>query len=384
MERYRVVRRDAIVERIEDALRKSGAEVLRNADPRTAPFQFVIKTPTGERLELVCYAFTANKYGQRGRPADEHRFQIKYGSEFDRYHKIYVDPKGQKVTLMFGVHLELGLFIAVDPRMHMPTWFSTSVEFKTRDLEGASAKGWHGWQRERSEARRKQRRPEENLQTETVIGFQPDNFLRFIEFERVASGVDCGERLRLSDRIEKSIEQREIVALGPERHPLELKLGLPASDILDIISGAFRLSAAVRGGVAEHHLERQLRQVPGVGNVRHIIEDGKPDFEVEYRRRPFFIECKNVLARTTQGLPKVDFQKTRASKADPCSRYYKPTQFQVLAACLHPITSQWEFRFAPTGMLAPHPKCVGRLASNVLVKAWPDDLRVVLDQLYAS
>lgn len=96
------------------------------------------------------------------------------------------------------------------------------------------------------------------------------------------------------------------------------------------------------------------------------------------------IECKNVLARTQQGLPKVDFQKTRASKADPCSRYYKPTQFQVLAACLHPITSQWDFRFAPTGTLAPHPKCVGRLASNVLVKAWQDDLRVVLDQLYAS
>ena len=26
--------------------------------------------PTVERLELVCYAFTANKYGQQGRPAD--------------------------------------------------------------------------------------------------------------------------------------------------------------------------------------------------------------------------------------------------------------------------------------------------------------------------
>ena len=249
----------------------------------------------------MCYAFTANKYGQQGRPADEHRFQIKYGSEFDRYHTIYFDRKGQKVTLMFGVHLEAGLFIAVDPRMHTPTWFSSSVEFKTRDVEAAAAKGWHGWQRERSEARRKQRRPEENLQTETVIGFQPDQFLRYVEFERVASGVDCGERLRLSDRIEKSVTEREIVLPGPERHPLELKLGLPASDILDIISGAFRLAAAVRGGVAEHHLERHLRRVPGVRNVRHIIEDGKPDFEVEYRRRPFLIECKNVLARTQQG-----------------------------------------------------------------------------------
>ena len=382
MKRYKVVRREAVVARIDEALRKSGAEVLETADPATAPFEFVIRTPSGERLELVCYAFTANKYTQKGRPADEHRFQIKYGSEFDRYHTIFVDPKGLKVTLMFGVHLELDLFIAVDPRMHTPTWFSSSVEFKTREIETAATNGWHGWQRERSEGRRKTGLPEPNLQTETVIGFQPDQFLRFVEFERVASGLDCGERLHLSDRIENRVASRAVVAPGPESHPLELQLGLPASDILDIISGAFRLAAAVRGGVAEHHLERQLRQVPGLRNVRHIVQDGKPDFEVEYRRRPFLIECKNVLARTQQGRPKVDFQKTRTSKGDPCSRFYKPTQFQVLAACLHPITSQWEFRFAPTGTLDHHKKCPDRLATNVLVKeTWPDDLRVVLDQL---
>lgn len=385
MERYRVVRRGAVVARIEEALKASGAEVLESAGPRMAPFEFVIRTPTGERLELVCYAFTANKYGQRGRPADEHRFQVKYGSDFDRYHRIFIDPERQKVRLMFGVHLELGLFVAVDPRMHTPTWFSSSVEFKTRDIEAAAAKGWHGWQRERSDARRKQRRPEENLQTETVVGLRPDQFVRYIEFERVASGLDCGERLLLSDRIEKSLAEGKILLRAPGRHPLELQLGLPASDILDIISGAFRLAAAVRGGVAEHHLERHLREVPGVRQVRHIIEDGKPDFEVEYRRKPFLIECKNVLARTQRGLPKVDFQKTRASKADPCSRFYKPTQFHVLAACLHPVTLLWEFRFTETGTLESHPKCEGRLASNVLVKKnWPDDLRVVLDQLHGS
>jgi len=103
LERYRVVRRHAIVERIVVALKRSGADVLESADPRTAPFEFVIRTPTGERLELVCYAFTANKYGQQGRPADEHRFQIKYGSEFDRYHTIYLDQKGQTVTLASAI-----------------------------------------------------------------------------------------------------------------------------------------------------------------------------------------------------------------------------------------------------------------------------------------
>jgi hypothetical protein len=385
LERYSVVRRQGIVAEIEHALEASGAEVLVRADPATAPFEFVIRTPSGERLELVCYAFTANKYGQLGRPADEHRFQIKYGSDFKRYHRIFIDPQGHKVTLMFGVHLQLGLFVAVDPRMHTPTWFSSSVEFKTRDIQTAGATGWHGWQRERSNARRKQPPPEQNLQTETVIGFLPDQFLRYVEFERVASGLDCGERLLLSDRIEQSLIAGSGVPPILGRHPLELKLGLPASDILDIISEAFRLEAAVRGSVAEHHLEARLRRIPGVRHVRHILEDGKPDFEVEYRRKPFLIECKNVLRQTQQGLPKVDFQKTRASKTDPCSRYYKPTQFHVLAACLHPVTQQWEFRFASIRALERHPRCEGRLATNVLVKRnWPEDLRLVLDQLDAS
>ena len=95
---------------------------------------------------------------------------------------------------MFGVHLELNLFIAVDPRVHTPTWFSRSVEFKTENLEEAERKHWYGWERERSDARRKVVRAEESLQTETVIGLRPDQFLRYVEFERVASGLECGER----------------------------------------------------------------------------------------------------------------------------------------------------------------------------------------------
>lgn len=384
MKRYTVVRREPILDRIRQALIQSGATIIADANPRMAPFEYTIQhSSTGDVTQLVCYAFTANQYKQRGRPADEHRFQIKYGSEFDRYHSLFVDPNRRKVTLMFGVHLEHELFIAVDPRMHTPTWFSSSIEFKTGQLEVAAAQGWHGWERERSNTRRKAARPEESLQTETVIAFRPEHFLRYVEFERVAGGLDCGERLLLSDRIENAASTGRQVDAGAMQHPLELQLGLPANEILDIISGAFRLAAAVRGGVAEHHLERQLREVPGVSRVRHIIEDGRPDFEVEYRKRAFLIECKNVLARKTpQGMPRVDFQKTRASKSDPCSRYYKPSQFDVLAACLHPVNQAWEFRFAPTDGLAPHARCAGRLASNVVVQpTWAQDLRQVLDRL---
>ena len=79
-------------------------------------------------------------------------------------------------------------------------------------------------------------RPEESLLTETVIAFRSDQFLRYVEFERLASGRDCGERCLLSDRIKQSLSQGKVLTAA-RRHPLELQLGLPASDILDVAMG---------------------------------------------------------------------------------------------------------------------------------------------------
>ena len=347
-----------------------------------APFLFKVATANGRILDLVCYGFTSNKYRQEGRPADEHRFQIKYGSEFDRYHDLYLDPTGVRITLMLGVHEEMGVLVGVDPRMHNPTWFSSSVEMKEADLEDAKTKGWHGWQRERASGRRKKIMPIEDLRTEVVIGFRPEHFLRYVEMESLASGLDPGERLLLSDRIEN-----QIASGGTPidlRHTLEAQLGLSASEILDVIGARFRLKAAVRGSVAEHHLGRYLKRVRGVSEVRHVDEDGQPDFAISYKKRPVRIECKNVLARQAKDGPRVDFQKTRASKDNPCSRYYQSSQFEVLAACLHPITERWEFRFSGTSTLAPHRKCSGRLSDRVVVTGptWMDNLPKLLDTLW--
>jgi restriction-modification system family protein len=234
--RYTGLRRRDIVDRIDLAARECGAKILVRADPTAAPFEFTVKTRTGVQRELVCYAFTANRYRRFGGPPDRHRFQIMYGSPSNRCHELYFDPHGKKTTLLFGVHLEMGLFVGVDPRMHSPTWFPRSVEFKTGDLEGALAQRWHGWERERSVARRKVQ-PEESLLTETVIAFGPEQFLRYVEFERLASGLDCGERCLLSDRIEKGLSQGEPLRPAPGRHSLEIQLGLPASDILDMVMG---------------------------------------------------------------------------------------------------------------------------------------------------
>lgn len=382
VERYRGVKGAENVRAISEALEASGAVIIKKADPSVAPFELVVKTPAGELLDLVCYAFTANEYRQGGRPAGEHRFQVKYGSDFQRAHNLYLDESRRRITLMFGVHHELGLFVAVDPRMHNPTWFSMSIEMKAAELHQAASSGWHTWERERNDARRRIARPNENLQTESVLAFKPEHFLRYAAFERLASGLDTGERMLMADRMAAATAQRS--AAGTISHPLETTLGLNALEILDVLSESFRLLVAVRGSVAEHHLLTQLRSARGIEQVERLDLDGQPDFKVRYRKRDYRIECKNVLRKMhLDKVPRVDFQKTRASKDSPCSRYYEPSQFEVLAACLHPVTERWEYRFCTTEALPRHERCEGRLSSKVPVDGehWTDDVTQALDSL---
>ena len=85
--------------------------------------------------------------------------------------------------------------------------------------------------------------------------------------------------------------------------------------------------------------------------------------------------------RTTlaDGTPRVDFQRTRASKSDPCSRYYAPDDFDVVAACLHSVVDKWEFRFVRPVSLDTHKKCVGKLSNNVKIDdRWLADPKPVL------
>jgi hypothetical protein len=239
MNRYPVNARDRapLIDRIAQALEVSGAAILSRPDPSSAPFEFKIRTPQNETVDLVVYAFLANKYDQEGRPDDENRFQIKYGSDFNSYHDIYIDPTRKKVTLMLGVHMERDLFIAVDPAMHNPTRFSVSVEFKDADLDATATSGWHGWERERSEGRRKEVKPKDDLRTEVLLGLTAPNFMRYVMFERVACGLDSGERLLLLDQI----GQPKPVEPGVLVHPLEHQLGLTAHEILDVLGGSFRV-----------------------------------------------------------------------------------------------------------------------------------------------
>jgi len=55
------------------------------------------------------------------------------------------------------------------------------------------------------------------------------------------------------------------------------------------------------------------------------------------------------------------------------------TEFDLVAACLHPRTERWEFRYALTADLDPQDKCKGRLSNRArLDERWSSDPLPVL------
>lgn len=332
-----------------------------------------IETIAGEQIELVCYAFLANRYKQGGRPSDEHRFQIKYGSNFKEYHRLFIDPTGETVTLFFGVHLDEEIVVAADPVANNPTWFSKSIEFKDENIDAVKSNGgWAGWERHRVDGgRRKKQKPELNLQTEALVGLTPEHFGRLVMLERASSGMPSSERIAL---IEAHHPDNE-----PEPHNLTHTLArafhMDSQTVLDLIASDKRLMVAMRGSVAEWHLERYLHAHPDVSRIEPALPMQCPDFKVHFRGKPLGIECKNILRRSRR--PKVDFQRTRAPKANPCGRYYMLTRFDLLAACTEPLDGKWAFQFCPLLALDAHPKCPDRAHPAVYLDAnegWTQDL----------
>jgi hypothetical protein len=164
------------------------------------------------------------------------------------------------------------------------------------------------------------------------------------------------------------------------------ELALDPAQILEVIANARRLKMAVRGWVAEEHLKNALSQIPEVTRCQRLDEEGGPDIQLSYRGGPLLtIECKNVLRVTDkEKRPRIDFQRTRASKANPCSRYYAPDDFNIVAGCLHAVTEEWAFRYALTAELPEHKKCAGKISNNIRIDAsWNADPTVVFERAYA-
>jgi hypothetical protein len=362
------------------ALRSSGCRVLRHTEADKAPFRITFETPDEERLGIVVYAFFANSKKTKHRPDDEHRFQVKYGPDDKKVHKLWQDPFLLYTTLFCGIDPDRGLFVGADPDLHSPTRFFISVEYKDTDVAEILRKGWHAWEREH--------RAGDEKPIEVLAGGTAQSFLRYVRFEREALREDQGHRMLLAERMiaaaPTSVERPSDVVVpipGPLRlHTLAQEFEMSESEVLDLIASARRLKMAVRGWVAEEHLVRRLRGVPGVSDCARVDEEGGPDVNLRFEGTPLTVECKNVLRQTTaEGLARVDFQRTRASKSDPCSRYYAASEFDVVAACLHAVTLKWEFRYVMPGRLDPHRKCQGKLSNNVRVDArWSEEAAAVL------
>jgi hypothetical protein len=147
-------------------------------------------------------------------------------------------------------------------------------------------------------------------------------------------------------------------------HPVERLLNASARDILDALENGFRARADLKGKLAELFMSRHLDglQRDGVIDRYEWFDlDGVPDFTIWFADDTFIrLEVKNV--RSGMGALRAETQKTRASRGDPMSRYYRVDQFDVLAACLYNRTAQWDYLFAERRTW---------FASRVIRTTWP-------------
>ncbi|MGZ8941046.1 MAG: hypothetical protein ACXW32_17710 [Limisphaerales bacterium] len=350
-----------------DALKGAGCRIVEHTGPDNAPFQISFELASGERRGILAYAFLANTVRTKNRPSDEHRFQVKLGGRSENnLHHLWQDPFGLYTTLFLGINPNRGFFVAADPVLHSPTKFFISLEFKDEHVEKVLSKGWHAWERDRKLSSQDP--------VEIFVGGTPSSFLRYTEFEKEAVGESQGHRHLLAEKQRASAST----------HLLAAELALTEQEVLTVISEASRLKMAVRGWVAEEHLYRHLHGIPDISGLEKIRTEGGADISLQYKGKRILIECKNVLRKTTKaGEARLDFQRTRSSKSDPCSRYYSPNDFHLVAACMHAVTERWEFKFADTASL-PHQtkKCSEKLANNITIDSlWEMDVVKVLEKV---
>lgn len=359
---YRVQGRQDIHAFLIHAVERSGATVLYMSPASRAPIYLGLQLPTDERLGLLIYPFRMKQVCTVGRPADEVRGQLRYGREesWQREHLLGRDVAGVDITLMLGVDIDDDVLIGLDPMLYEILPMGISFYAKTHQIEEAHTTGWAVWERtNRSGSKRDT--PRSPTLLETFVGFRPERLLDYARFERRASTLGLEPALRHAAAEEaRAPAPSELI----DTHVLEEQFALTSHQIIDIIAKRNRLSVAVRGGVAEYHLESQLRENANVQEVASLDVDAMHDFDVVMvSGRTVRIECKNASPnRFANGDYKVEVQKTRASQGDPASRFYRVDAFDIVAACMYSPTRAWTFRFARTQSLQRHNRFPDRLA----------------------
>ena len=360
------------------AVGAAGARVLYASLDTRAPVFLGVEIGEEERMGLLCYPFRATRRETKGRPTDEHRLQVRYGGEetWGGDHALGFDIAGVDTTLVLGIHPDAGIIVGLDPLLYDPLPMGISIEFKDAEVDATLAHGWHAWDRvNRSGSRRLEARSRSGI--ETLIAFRPDRLVAYARLEREATSLGLDPVLRMRAAQAAIADKNAPTA----RHLLEDTFHLTSLEILEIISHRKRLKVAVRGGVAEHHLIKALDNDPNVVEIKQIDIDGPPDAEATLRDgRHIRIECKNgERSFYANGEGRVEVQKTRASKGDPASRYYEPSQFDVLAVCLWREEGPPRFVYLATPDLQRHVDFPDRLAVlHRINESWPSRLREVV------
>lgn len=360
---YRVQGRADLHEFLLAAVEASGGRVLYASDPGRAPVYLGVQLDSDERIGMLVYPFRITHNTIRNRPGDEVRGQLRYGSEesWKREHPLGRDIAGVDVTMILGIDLADGVLLGLDANLWDPLPMGISFYAKDAEIQQATQSGWHVWEKvNRGGTKRAEARSPTHL--ETVVAFRPDRLVDYARLERRATSLRLDPPLRYAAAA--AMADRTLPDEPVRRHVLEEQFALTSEQILDIIGGRNRLAVAVRGGVAEHHLEQQLSQAPGLASVERLDVDAMHDFNVILEDgRLLRVECKNASPKTSaSGQFKVEVQKTRASKGDPASRFYAADGFDVVAACLFSPTGRWEFRFGLTSQMARHKDFPHRLA----------------------
>ncbi len=373
---YRVQGRSDLHDFLVHAAEASGARVLYASDPGRAPVYLGVQLDSDERIGMLVYPFRITRNTIRNRPDDEARGQLRYGSEdsWKREHPVGRDVAGVDVTMIIGIDLADGVLLGLDANLWDP--LPMGISFYAKDAEIAQAKdaGWHVWEKvNRGGTKRAEARSPTNL--ETVVAFTPDRLIDYARLERRATSLRLDPPLRFAAAT--AMADPALPDEPQRRHVLEEQFVLTSEQILDIIGGRNRLSVAVRGGVAEYHLEQQLTGAPGIASVQRLDVDAMHDFDATLDDGTLLrVECKNASPKTSaSGAFKVEVQKTRASKGDPASRFYAADGFDVVAACLFSPTGRWEFRFGRTADMARHKDFPDRLAPiQTVTDEWTDSL----------
>jgi hypothetical protein len=358
---YKVSGRSDLHAAILEAISESGGKVLYSSAPTRAPFYFGIQTLRGERFGILVYAFRIVNGKTKNRPDDEVRGQLRFGSEesWNQDHPVARDVAGVDITLLLGILPDAGLFIALDPNLWDPLPMGISFYAKQSNLDSMGDSGWYVWEKDNRTGKKRSARSESGL--ETLVAFEKSRLLDYVRFERSATDLMLDTALRHSaaEKYQEPDFARKLVGT----HELEDQFQLSSSQIMEIIASRTRLSVAVRGGVAEHHLQSFFQSAAEVERVSSLDIDAMHDFDVSMKSgEKLRVECKNASPnKYADGSFKVEVQKTRASKGDPSSRFYRADAFDVVAACLYSATGQWIFRFKLTSNLARHkdfPECI--------------------------